>query len=811
MNTQDIVTRFKADTSDLVEGGRRVVQVMQKIDKTGAVVNTTLKVTERQASAASRSMSGFEKSLKRTATAMASAYIVGRSVSSTFKGIFDAATEGARNDAAAKFFISSGKSLSELRTATQGLISDAELMKKANLADSMGISTDTFKVLAKVAQASALKTGQSFEHMFESIVVGTARSSRLLLDNLGIIVSVEQANKNYAASELKKQGTIRASDAELNKYIESMSDEAKKIAFAEEVQKQAAGTLSEFAALGGTTAAEFDKTSAAVQNAADSIKRDLASALIPVLPMIRSLSQWLASIAALPDLSTVISLTLGGEGAWFVKQLMSGANIFDMPVSKAAGMAGNQQAFANLGADFNLDTGLDPYEALDSLATSADFADYVLEQFGQEAKDTLLLMADLAKKSDITAKRLEVASGPPAAGGAPKAGKFSKNPFDSKGTVEGRLSQLRANENAMWRKLHAKEEKEWARFWDDLTADPSIDKLQQEQKRMAEAAELAAVSLGELQLELDTLNNRGLGEFVSGVAGGQGLFGPALQGITTAIGGSLSSSISSGISALLGGGAAAGSIAGPLGAIIGALLPVLMQLLDELQPVTEFLAALTDGLRLLITNGFNELLKLLVMLNEPVRHLLAAVGTLVGAALRPFINVIYIAVFAVGTIIEALAWFLVVLGPFVEVIASIIAGIVSSGLTLAGTFLNTSDLFLRFSNSMEMMTDAMIDNAIYINNGIVKFMRDTFGLQGFGKFLDKDDFESPLVDALEDNEDAVKENTKALRDFAREFRNLPQGYKVEGSLFAAEAPRASTRTSIGRTAVFPRTPGRDRT
>jgi hypothetical protein len=37
----------------------------------------------------------------------------------------------------------------------------------------------------------------------------------------------------------------------------------------------------------------------------------------------------------------------------------------------------------------------------------------------------------------------------------------------------------------------------------------------------------------------------------------------------------------------------------------------------------------------------------------------------------------------------------------------------------------------------------------------------------------------------DENTDAINENTEALRDFSREFRNLPSNYKVEGAIFSA--------------------------
>jgi hypothetical protein len=42
-----------------------------------------------------------------------------------------------------------------------------------------------------------------------------------------------------------------------------------------------------------------------------------------------------------------------------------------------------------------------------------------------------------------------------------------------------------------------------------------------------------------------------------------------------------------------------------------------------------------------------------------------------------------------------------------------------------------------------------------------------------------------LGDDTKDNTDAIKENTAAIRDFQREFRNLPSGFKVNAAMYRA--------------------------
>lgn len=75
--------------------------------------------------------------------------------------------------------------LSELRTATRGTIDDLELMKAAVKAKNFNIPLEQLGNLLGFAQQRATETGESIDYMAESIVLGIARKSIPILDNLG--------------------------------------------------------------------------------------------------------------------------------------------------------------------------------------------------------------------------------------------------------------------------------------------------------------------------------------------------------------------------------------------------------------------------------------------------------------------------------------------------------------------------------------------------------------------------------------------------------------------------------------------------
>lgn len=135
---------------------------------------------------------------------------------------------------------SAGKSAdvfrNELRQASRGTISDLQLMTKTNQALILlgKESVSEIPKLIQIARASAKATGESVDFLFDSIVLGLGRQSKMILDNLGIMVSVEDANKKYAeslgitSSELtdaqKKQAFFNATMAAGDKIISAVGD-----------------------------------------------------------------------------------------------------------------------------------------------------------------------------------------------------------------------------------------------------------------------------------------------------------------------------------------------------------------------------------------------------------------------------------------------------------------------------------------------------------------------------------------------------------------------------------------------------------
>ena len=82
--------------------------------------------------------------------------------------------------------------MGKLKSAVGGTMSELELMKQTNNAMMLGIieSDDQMAELAETAQILAEAVGQDAEYGLESLTTGMGRQSKLMLDNLGIIIEI---------------------------------------------------------------------------------------------------------------------------------------------------------------------------------------------------------------------------------------------------------------------------------------------------------------------------------------------------------------------------------------------------------------------------------------------------------------------------------------------------------------------------------------------------------------------------------------------------------------------------------------------
>ena len=171
---------------------------------------------------------------------------------------FDSLTGAAENSAIG---------MSKLRSATLGTMNNMDLLKQANNAMILGVTkntdemSDMFNMAKRLGDALGVDTARSVE----SLVTGIGRQSRLMLDNIGIIVKADEAYEDYAA--------------ELGKTKDSLTDVEKKQAFMNATLDAARKKVALLPPQTKTAADQFAKFGASMKNLGLEIGTGIAPAL----------------------------------------------------------------------------------------------------------------------------------------------------------------------------------------------------------------------------------------------------------------------------------------------------------------------------------------------------------------------------------------------------------------------------------------------------------------------------------------------------------------------------------------------------
>ena len=800
---------FKAALEGVTEASRKADAMFAKIDRTLA----------SSAQAAAGSAKGQKSIGDAFFGAMQKAFFFMSAVDrvrATLTKLYDATEEAARTNTAKMYFDDAGKSLERLRAASKGQISDADLIKKSNLADSMGIGGATFERLIQVAQAASAKTGQAFDHMFDSIVLGTARSSRLLLDNLGIIVNVKDAHLEYA-KELIRKGEVHGKTAA--QVVKSLTAEGKQAAFLTAMYKATNEQVDKLNKLGQGSAGVFDRFSAALDN----FKSALATKVIPFLAVtLDGLTQILAKM------TRILTTDLSGVRAY--------TNAQGMSVYEAGGVEVNKNRYESGGAvekspqeilnefgkkqlemlgqlkhiDPKVDIGSDGLIELKKTAANAS------EKTREWALQFNKLAISLNALNDVT--KLLV--------GSPGQKLLNaKDSLDNDGDDEKKLkgeewiphSQIANKEDpgTLWSKWHDAEMKGQAKTRAALEKENAArDKAVAKYKERVEKADQQYI---EMQREEVGLFKKFFEDLAKAAAEAAERLDSALAGI---VGGVSSVAQGGGIGAAFGGmagGALAAAVGLPpqTGAAIGDMFG---QLLDNLPGMARIAQAVSDGFQKMMVIGLEPLMGILIDLAEPIYQLLLAFGVLAKSAMDPLLMVFRLLVPALAGLIRIVAGVLIVLAPFLGIIQALtttfgllayvlLVQFIGGLISLIPGMGEVGDWVRGLRSGIEWFTESVVEGGVKFHNGILGLIRQIPGFEDFGTMLQSSDFEwddGSADDPTDDNTDAVNENTRALRDLAREFHNLPSGYKGNAAIYNAanrEAPYTLQNPTLRNRAI----------
>lgn len=227
-----------------------------------------------------RTIDGFSGSAQAAAQAVgviASSAAIATTALAALKGAYDLAQLGAqaqlvetRFDGLAVAAGTTGDALIKaLRAGSGGEISDLNLQLAANKAQLLGVahSAEEFGVLMSIARDRAQQMGITTTQAFDDLVTGLGRGSRLILDNLGILVNADAANQAYAAS--------------IGKTVSALTDEERKQALINQVLKDGQATIAQTGGAVEGHAATYAQLSAATENAKSSLGSFLSNVLEP--------------------------------------------------------------------------------------------------------------------------------------------------------------------------------------------------------------------------------------------------------------------------------------------------------------------------------------------------------------------------------------------------------------------------------------------------------------------------------------------------------------------------------------------------
>ena len=200
----------------------------------------------------------------------------------------------------------SSESLLKLEKATNNTVKQADLFRQANNAMMLGVvkTDDEMAELFDTAQRLGRALGKDTVSSIESLVTGMGRQSRLMLDNLGIIVDSNKAYENYA----EQIGTT----------VSALTDSQKKTAFNNEAMRQAKKIVD---ALGKEQVSTTD-TIESMNKSINDISIEIGIALIPVLEL---MAKSLKLIADNLDAELIQKYTVSVTGLAVAYGVLSGA------------------------------------------------------------------------------------------------------------------------------------------------------------------------------------------------------------------------------------------------------------------------------------------------------------------------------------------------------------------------------------------------------------------------------------------------------------------------------------------------------
>jgi hypothetical protein len=222
--------KLQADTmKGLVQSYAGLNTAVQKTaNAQDKVTDTTVKQT-KEIEKGVASLKNFERAFIRHATAM---FIADQWLKSIVDGFRTAAQEMDLSRVMARNAAGFQQIFEDTKKATQGMVSNLQILKSSALMSSFGIPIQNLAQNMELIQKMAIRTGQPMEYMMDSFARGVSRLSPAILDNLGLQIKLGDAYTAFAAKIGKSTDKMDAFDkktAVLNEVLRQMGDLTKDI------------------------------------------------------------------------------------------------------------------------------------------------------------------------------------------------------------------------------------------------------------------------------------------------------------------------------------------------------------------------------------------------------------------------------------------------------------------------------------------------------------------------------------------------------------------------------------------------------
>jgi len=185
----------------------------------------------------------------------------------------------------------------KLKDATDGTISEFDLFQQANNAMILGVTknSDEMAKMFDMAQRLGAALGKDTKQSIESLITGIGRQSRLMLDNIGIIVKTEDAYKKYAN--------------QLEKNVDQLTDSERKQAFMNATLEAAEEKLTRVGDEVLFADAHFQRIAVSLEE----LSLTVGEALLPVIEPLADQMVKLSEIDSkdVKEFATAMSLTAG--------------------------------------------------------------------------------------------------------------------------------------------------------------------------------------------------------------------------------------------------------------------------------------------------------------------------------------------------------------------------------------------------------------------------------------------------------------------------------------------------------------------